>query len=530
MEITMSNLDKKDIAGTIAGNMQSSEIYADNVRMMGSRGHGFAAEKANHLYDVFTGNDAKIIGDDNLKNGADRLVNGTQIQTKFCNGGGKCISECFEGDKFRYWNSDGSPMQIEVPKDFYLDAKQSFTQRVERNPEQFGISGTKEEIKKAAEKLADETIKESPFTYAQAKNIAKFGTVESITFDAVNGIKVAGTAMGISAVISFATAIWSGEDFDVALESACYSGLKVGGIAWVTSIATAQIGRTGIEQSLRPATDWVVKQLGNKTTQALANTLRASVGKSSIYGVAASNHLSKFLRGNVVTGVITVGVLSSADLFRMFQGRVSGAQVFKNVTNTAASVAGGTGGWMGGATAGAAIGSAVPIIGTAAGAFIGGILGSFAGGMAANKASSAIMYNLIEDDSKEMQDILGSVFTRLAQDYLLSTAEAEKVLAKLQEKLSVDILRDMYGASSRGSFAENLIEPLIIEEVKKRRVIRLADLPTLENVADELEVILEKEMNHDDESESVETQNLKNDNTDTTSTAPVNLNFVWRIK
>lgn len=481
-----------EISGTVAGNLGSAVNYADNVVMGGTRGHGFAAEKANHLYDKLLGKDAQLVGGDNAKNGADRLVNGKQIQTKFCNGGGKCISECFEGNNFRYWNADGSPMQIEVPKDFHQDAVKSFTERVKRNPEQFGISGSDDEVKKAAEKLAKDTIKESPFTYAQAKNIAKFGTIESLTFDAINGISVAGTAMGVSAVISFATAMWSGEDFDVALKSACYSGLKVGGVAWVSSIASSQLGRTGIEQSLRPATDWVVKQLGSKTSSMIANSLR--VGSNQVYGAAASSHLSKLMRGNVVTGVVTVGVLSSVDFYRMFQGRVSGAQVFKNVTNTAASVAGGTAGWMGGAAAGAAIGSFIPIVGTAAGGIIGGILGSFGGGAAANKVSSAVMDNLIEDDSKEMQDILSKVFTQLAKDYLLNQTEAETVLTRLQEKLSVDVLRDMYAAKSRQGFANDLIEPLIVAVVKQRKVIRLSDLPTLENLADGTEAILEAEL------------------------------------
>ena len=74
--------------------------YADNVKFGGERGHGFAAEKANHLKDVWTGKDAKLIGDDNAKNGADRLVDGVNIQTKYCSTGSKCISECFENNTF----------------------------------------------------------------------------------------------------------------------------------------------------------------------------------------------------------------------------------------------------------------------------------------------------------------------------------------------------------------------------------------------------------------------------------------------
>ena len=96
------NLKTDQIAGTILGNLQSAENFADNVVLNAERGHGFAAEKANHLYDLFHGEDAQIIGSDNAKNGADRLVNGVEIQTKFCNSGSKCISECFENGKFRY--------------------------------------------------------------------------------------------------------------------------------------------------------------------------------------------------------------------------------------------------------------------------------------------------------------------------------------------------------------------------------------------------------------------------------------------
>ncbi|MDK4563979.1 hypothetical protein QG053_02735 [Kingella kingae] len=380
-------------------------------------------------------------------------------------------------------------MQIEVPKDFADAAKQAFIERVKKG-QVIDVSGmSSEQINKTAKELADETIKPSPFTYAQARNIAKFGTVESLTYDAANGVKLAGTAMGMTAVISFARAMWAGEDMEIALKTACYEGIKVGGMAWVSSIAVAQLGRTATIQSLRPATDWVVNQMGSKAAAAIANTVR--IGSKPIYGAAAINSASKLLRGNIVTGAVTVAVLSSADFYRMFQGRVSGAQVFKNVTNTTAGVAGGVGGWAGGAAAGAALGSFVPIIGTAAGGIIGGILGSLGGGVVASKASSAIMDNLIEDDAKEMQSILGESFTQLAEDYLLSQHEADLVLEHLQNKLSVDVLRDMYAASSSRAFANKLIEPIIEKVAKERPKILLPDLST---IADEVEEILEENM------------------------------------
>ena len=97
-------MKKEEIPGVGAGVSGSAENYADNVILRAERGHGFAAERANHLKDTLTGKDAKIIGGDNTKNGADRLVDGVNIQTKYCKTGSNCISECFENNTFRYLN------------------------------------------------------------------------------------------------------------------------------------------------------------------------------------------------------------------------------------------------------------------------------------------------------------------------------------------------------------------------------------------------------------------------------------------
>jgi hypothetical protein len=118
--------------GISAGVVGSSQNYADNVILGAERGHGFAAEKANHLHDVFTGKDAEIVGHDNAKNGADRLVDGVYIQTKYCNSASKSIAETFENGQFRYWNADGTPMQIEVPADQYESAIQAMQDRIRK--------------------------------------------------------------------------------------------------------------------------------------------------------------------------------------------------------------------------------------------------------------------------------------------------------------------------------------------------------------------------------------------------------------
>lgn len=363
-------------------------------------------------------------------------------------------------------------MQIEVPSDMYEGAVKAMEVRIEKGQ----VSGVSDPAK------AREIIRKGHFTYAQAKNIARFGTVDSLKYDAKNGIKLAGHAMGISAALSFAVSIWNGDDPGAALKQACKTGVKVGGLAWISSIVAAQIGRTGFEQTLRGSTDWVVRQLGPKAASWVANGLRSG---NSIYGAAAMNHVSKLLRGNLVTGIATTAILSSVDFVRMFKGRMSGAQVFKNVAVTASGVAGGTAGWFGGAAAGATIGSAVPGVGTV----IGGLFGALVIGTVASKTARGVLDKFIEDDAKQMLGIMEKVFGDLCVEYLLTKGEARAVLEDLQGLDLPDTLRDMYASDDRHAHARRVLEPLMEERARKRKQVTL---PSSEDVSTETGLILQE--------------------------------------
>lgn len=94
-----------------------------------------------------TGHDAQIVGDDNAKNGADRIVDGIYIQSKYCATGACCINECFaDGGKgtFRYM-ADGKPMEIEVPADqnIYDDAVKIMEEKI-KNGQVPGVSDPRE--------------------------------------------------------------------------------------------------------------------------------------------------------------------------------------------------------------------------------------------------------------------------------------------------------------------------------------------------------------------------------------------------
>lgn len=424
------------------------------------QGHGFAAERANHLFDKFSGKDAHILGDNNQKNGADRIVNGVELQSKYCKTGSRCINECFsekgKGD-FRYYKN-GKPMQIEVPSDNYDAAVEAMAEKIRRG-QITGVSDPKE---------ARNLVRKGHFTYEQARNIAKAGTVESLTYDSINGTIIATSAFGVSAIITFATSIWNGEDFEIALQNAAFSGIKIGGTAFITSIITSQLSKAGLNSALVSSSETAVKMMGKKAYTTLANAFRNG---SNIGGAAAISSAAKVLRGNMITAGITVTVLSSVDIANIFQGRISGKQLFKNLTNTTSSVVGGAAGWWGGATAGATLGSVIPIIGTAVGAVAGGLIGSVAGGTAAGKATDTVLGAFIEDDAEEMVSIIQKQFEILAVNYLLSNREAEKSADALQEQLNGKLLKNMYASGNREEFAQNLLLPIVENQASRRKKI-----------------------------------------------------------
>lgn len=473
--------------GASAGNTSATRYIVEDVdRFVTPRGHGFAAEKMNDLYDKAHGHDAKVVGGDNAKNGADRIVDGIEIQTKYCKTGSKCVGECFENGKFRYINSDGKPMQVEVPSDKYDDAVRAMEERIKRG-EVPGVTDPSE---------AKNIIRKGNFTYEQARNVARFGTVESITFDAVQGSIVAAYSFGISTAMNFAVAVWNGKPFDEAIKDSAAAGLQVGGTAFVTTVLASQMQRTALNSLLRGTNDQVVRVMGPKASALLANAFRSG---APISGAAAMQSASKLLRGNVVTGAITVAVLSSFDVANMFRGRISGKQLFKNVGKTAAAVAGGTGGWMAGAAAGAAAGSFIPGVGNVVGGIVGGLLGSFAGGSAAGAASSAVLDEMIEDDAVEMQEILEKEFQKLAEDYLITQSEGEKICDRLSGIVDGDFLKDMFASSSHGGFAKRKLEPLFEDIAKNRKRITL---PSDEQMVQGLRAILDDVADGEDRSGS----------------------------
>ena len=140
-------------------------------------------------------------------------LNEIELQTKYYAAGSRCVEACFtSGGKgsFKYYDKNGKPMPIEVPSDAYDAAVLAMKEKINQGR----ING----ITDSAE--AEKIVKKGRVTFAQAKNIAKTGKVESVAYDAVNDAVISSSTFGISAVLTFAASIWNGEDYDEALQKA----------------------------------------------------------------------------------------------------------------------------------------------------------------------------------------------------------------------------------------------------------------------------------------------------------------------
>lgn len=453
--------DKIKRKSPLQRSMEADFTTQTNVGAMGEniakfrakQGHGFAAEQANDRIDNILGKDAQIIGGDNAKNGADRLVNGQYIQTKYCQNASASVNAAFDHNGiYRYMDPNGKAMQLEVPLDQYSEAISYMRKKIE-NGKVPGVSNPDD-----AEKL----VRKGRVTYKQAVQISKAGTIESLAFDAVNGVVIAANAMGITATIIFAKELWSGEDSKVALEKALYAGLQAGGLAFTTSVLTAQLMRTKVNNLLLAPSIKLVKLLPSNIRKYLLEGLNSG---AQINGAAGSNNLPKLIRSNIISGTVLVLVISGPTCIEMFRGRVSAQQLFKQVMEVASGLCGGLVGAAAGSSVGKTIGTAVGVTLGPAGGLAGGIIG----GSITGKLTSKLLNTFIEDDAKKMVQILEGVFPRLVEEYLLSQEEVKLVLDELSRELAKGALLEMYASNDRFRFANNILD-LNIQKIISWRV------------------------------------------------------------
>lgn len=442
-----------EVGGYLAGTLKTTEqLYTDRKFNNLNGGHGFAAENGNNLYDSLKGIDTKVIGNNNSKNGADRIVfnkNGTEIfiQDKYYASANKSVYAAFDtGGFYKYVDGDGMPMQLEVPADQYDDAVLKMKEYIEK--------GKVRNINDTAE--AENIIRRGKLTYKQAVNLTKAGNIDSLKYDAATGVVSTSIATGISFAINFSLAIINGEDFNKAFTDSLQDSLKTGAVIGITHILASQLAKTSLNNLYVPVGEAISKVLGND----ICTILLENAGVSTAWNVTskAANLIAKEIHVQTVLLI----VLSVPDIIDLFRGWISPEQLLANVTVAASGLAGASIG----AAGGAAIGSLFPGPGTT----IGGVIGSILGGTGAAIGSKMLIDNFTESDAEKMYNIIQNEFEKLSNDYIISRDEADKVVENLQKRLDGNTIKEMYSAEDRNKFADDLITELIEEQISKRQI------------------------------------------------------------
>ncbi|WON77402.1 hypothetical protein [Serratia sp. UGAL515B_01] len=426
--------------------MTLPEAWNTNEKMfaVGGQGHGFAAERGNHLTDKVQLKDAHILGDDNAKNGADRLVNGSEIQTKYCATAARSVGAGFDGQNghYRYYDRHGAPMQLEVPKDQYAKALETMENKI-RDGKVPGVNDPAE---------ATKLVRQGHLTYTQAQNITKFGTFESLTYDLAEGAIVSLAAGGISFCLTASIFYLNTGDRKAALHTAMIQAGKTFTRTLAVYVTVQQLHRISAIQGMLKNIDFAA------ASPTVRNALQRGVGANNL------NSLNKMMRGTLVTSFALVAVTTGPDMIKMLRGRISGAQFIKNLAVASSGVAGGAIGSI----AGGVMLSPLGPLGALAGRAAGGLLG----GMITATISRKIAGALVEDDQLKVLTLIQEQVTWLATSFLLTENELENLNANLASVLTPKTLEIIFAANQQGRAAANmLIKPLVVSVVKQRPVL-----------------------------------------------------------
>ncbi|TBR39359.1 MULTISPECIES: hypothetical protein [Dyella] len=433
--------------------MAGATAWSGNHKMFaaGGQGHGFAAEAGNHQSDVLHGRSARIVGGDNAANGADRLVNGQLIQTKYCKTPGSSVGQGFGSDgMYRYVDkATGEPMQLEVPRDQYDRALVVMRERMKAG-KVLDAKGQPIPPEKA-----DTILRKGELTYDQAKNITKFGTLDSLKFDLVDGAVVGVVAGGISFGVCAFVHYFHTRDHGASLRAAAFQFGKTFGSTMMVYVGAQQLHRLAMVQKALTVIDF--SSASPTTLRVLRDGLgvKAAAGKSGVAGI------NKAVRGTVVTSMVLVLVTTGPDMLKLMRGRISQAQFFKNA---AVGVSGIAGGALGSVVGGAALSPLGPV-----GMVVGRVAGGVLGGLVASGIASIIANELVEDDRIAMLAVVREQMEYLARSFMLSAEELDNLNANLETVVTSRMLESLHAAKgNRHALANQYLKPTVVGVVKQR--------------------------------------------------------------
>lgn len=402
--------------GAQAGNVSAHNLHNVQTNQMvnGRQGHGVAAEYANSVMDGGYMTNSGLVGQDNAKHGADRLSFGKKVQVKTSiqldNKGqytgrntADSIKLSFTDGKYQYGD-----MPTEVPKDQYNKSVQYMKEQIRKG----NVEGVTDPNQ------ASSMVKKGKFSGEFYANVAKAGTVESISVDTLNAVEQSIPAAGFTFLMTYSMAIWRGVDQKEAAKMAGKSAFSSGMVSSGIILFASQMSKSNMVKKL--AVSKIGKSIGMKESA-------EDIGRYA---------------GNVAVFAITFG----PSIVNALRGRISTAQLTKDSVIGGVSIA-----------ASVALGPA--------GLVVGGIGAAITGYF-----TKKIMDEFIEDDAKEMYQVFKEEFLDIVMASGLSDEEYQEVLGKtFQNKKFSSWLKDMFAADDRRGYARTVLVGGAVSDVMSER-------------------------------------------------------------
>ena len=392
-------------------------------------GFGLFAEQANNMADIAHFRNAKVVGGDNAKNGPDRLVNGVRIQTKYYSTGRRSVGATFDNKgtgNYRYYNPDGTPMKLEVPKGQYDSAVRTFKNKI--------IEGKVPGVTDPAE--AEKIIVEGHYTYEQAIRISKAGTIESLTYDIKTGAVATTCVFGISFLINSYLCYRKTHSLKEATIDGLIAGGKSGALALTTHVLVSQLSRTEYFSSIMT---------------------------------------KNIIKSGAVTAVAGFVIFSIPETYNYATKRISGAQYATNLAVLSASIIGGTAGAYAGGAAGTAIGTAAGMgagsVPLAIAGGTGGVAGGLVAGTAAGIGTSKIIDIFFEGDDKRIARLFNAITCLLFNEYLFEEEEIDEFVQTMNgvsTRKFNNLFKSIHASSDQVDTIRKFLEPYFNTIVGKR--------------------------------------------------------------
>lgn len=169
-------------------------------------------------------------------------------------------------------------------------------------------------------KQAEAILRKGRYSYKAVVSMCKAGTFAGLKYDVQTGAIASSTAGSMACILNMANYDWRDGKWKQTCKDSAWKAGRTAAFTTTAHVATCQLSRAGATKVMRPATDAVLKKcLTAKTRGTLASLAR---GKP-LTGAAATSHLSKRLRGNLISNGVIGAIDVSVSAAKLASGKIS---------------------------------------------------------------------------------------------------------------------------------------------------------------------------------------------------------------